>query len=106
MEDNNNNKEAQAPAAADVKDAKPDTEHVNIKVIGPDNSEVMFKIKTSTKLSKLMTAYCSRTGQTMGSVRFLVDGQRIGPDDTPQGLGLEEGDAIDAMTEQVGGCHC
>ncbi|KAJ2802075.1 SUMO protein smt3 [Coemansia furcata] len=52
-----------------------------------------------------MTAYCSRTGQTMGSVRFLVDGQRIGPDDTPQGLGLEEGDAIDAMTEQVGGCR-
>ncbi|KAJ1655075.1 SUMO protein smt3 [Coemansia sp. RSA 2681] len=102
MEDNNQPNDKQP----DVKDAKPDTEHVNIKVIGPDNSEVMFKIKTSTKLSKLMTAYCSRTGQTMGSVRFLVDGQRISPDDTPQGLGLEEGDAIDAMTEQVGGCRC
>ncbi|KAJ2747837.1 SUMO protein smt3 [Coemansia sp. BCRC 34301] len=99
MDDNAPNQ--QKDALPDTKDAKPDTEHVNIKVIGPDNSEVMFKIKTSTKLSKLMTAYCSRTGQTMGSVRFLVDGQRISPDDTPQALGLEEGDTIDAMTEQV-----
>ncbi|KAI8319394.1 ubiquitin-like protein [Martensiomyces pterosporus] len=90
---------------ADVKDTKPDAsaEHINLKVVGPDNSEVLFKIKRKTKLSKLMQAYCSRTGQALGSVRFLVDGQRITGENTPDQLDLEDGDSIDAMMEQIGG---
>ncbi|PIA17805.1 hypothetical protein COEREDRAFT_80151 [Coemansia reversa NRRL 1564] len=64
----------------------------------------MFKIKRSTKLAKLMQAYCARTGKSSGTVRFLVDGERINGDSTPDTLGLEDGDTIDAMTEQVGGC--
>ncbi|KAI9503311.1 putative ubiquitin [Coemansia spiralis] len=96
------------PAAdtADVKDTKPNatsTDHINIKVVSADSSEVMFKIKRNTKLAKLMQAYCTRTGQALGTVRFLVDGERINADNTPESLGLEDGDAIDAMTEQVGG---
>ncbi|KAJ2614193.1 hypothetical protein H4S08_001816 [Coemansia sp. RSA 1365] len=92
----------------DVKDAKPDTsstEHISIKVASSDNSEIMFKIKRSTKLAKLMQAYCARTGKSSGTVRFLVDGERINGDSTPDTLGLEDGDTIDAMTEQVGGCR-
>ncbi|KAJ2400158.1 dolichyl-phosphate-mannose-protein mannosyltransferase pmt3 [Coemansia sp. RSA 2559] len=69
----------------------------------PDNSEVMFKIKRSTKLAKLMQAYCARAGKSFDTVRFLVDGERINGDSTPDSLGLEDGDAIDAMTEQIGG---
>ncbi|KAJ2383259.1 hypothetical protein H4S02_005384 [Coemansia sp. RSA 2611] len=65
--------------------------------------EIMFKIKRSTKLAKLMQAYCSRTGKSSGTVRFLVDGERITGESTPETLGLEDGDTIDAMTEQVGG---
>ncbi|KAJ1957200.1 ubiquitin-like protein [Linderina pennispora] len=95
------------PAASEAKpDLKPDAtseDHVNLKVVGPDGSEVMFKIKRKTKLSKLMQAYCSRSGQTLGSVRFLVDGQRITGDNTPEELDLEDGDSIDAMMEQIGG---
>ncbi|KAJ2845795.1 SUMO protein smt3 [Coemansia brasiliensis] len=88
----------------DVK-AKPETDvaHINIKVASSDNSEIMFKIKRSTKLAKLMQAYCSRTGKSTGTVRFLVDGERITGESTPESLGLEDGDTIDAMTEQVGG---
>ncbi|KAJ2725695.1 SUMO protein smt3 [Coemansia sp. Benny D115] len=94
------------PTAPDVKDAKPEstaTEHINIKVVASDGSEVMFKIKRSTKLSKLMQAYCTRQGKAYGTVRFLADGDRINGDDTPDILGMEDGDSIDAMTEQVGG---
>lgn len=97
----------------DVKDTKPSTtggedgatsnEHINLKVVGSDSSEVMFKIKRTTKLSKLMQAYCSRVGQASNSLRFLVDGERISGDDTPNTLDLEDGSAIDAMREQVGG---
>ncbi|KAJ2228872.1 SUMO protein smt3 [Coemansia sp. RSA 1722] len=101
MSGNNGNQQA------DVKEKKPETstEHINLKVVSADSSEVMFKIKRSTKLEKLMQAYCSRTGKAYGTVRFLVDGERINGDTTPDVLGLEDGDAIDAMTEQIGGSN-
>eukprot|EP00745_Piridium_sociabile_P032257 TRINITY_DN54293_c0_g1_i2.p1 TRINITY_DN54293_c0_g1~~TRINITY_DN54293_c0_g1_i2.p1 ORF type:complete len:117 (-),score=13.34 TRINITY_DN54293_c0_g1_i2:146-496(-) len=78
-------------------------QHLNLKVKSPDGQEVFFKIKKSTKLEKLMNAYCSRLGQSLDSVRFIFDGERIQATDTPEGLGLEDSDVIDAMVQQVGG---
>ena len=60
----------------------PQTEHLNIKVTD-NNNEVFFKIKRSTKLEKLMVAFCERQGKAMSSVRFLFEGQRVQPSDTP-----------------------
>lgn len=48
-----------------------------------NNNEVFFKIKKSTKLEKLMGAFCERQGKTVSSVRFLFEGQRVQPNDTP-----------------------
>ncbi|KAL8449353.1 hypothetical protein Emag_003643 [Eimeria magna] len=70
-----------------------------------DGSEVYFKIKRRTKLEKLMTAYCNRLGQSIDSVRFLYDGERVKPEKTPMDLGIEDGDVIDAMVQQTGGSH-
>ena len=36
-------------------------------------------------------------------MRFLFDGERIGETQTPKDLGLEDGDSIDVVMEQVGG---
>merc|ERR1712054_178449 len=66
-------------------------------------SEVQFKIKKTTPLRKLMDAYCSRLGLQASQVRFMVDGERIGPDDTAEKLGLEDEDLIDVAMEQTGG---
>lgn len=57
-------------------------EHLNIKVTD-NNNEVFFKIKRSTKLEKLMGAFCERQGKALNSVRFLFEGQRVQPTDTP-----------------------
>lgn len=57
-------------------------EHLNIKVTD-NNNEVFFKIKKSTKLEKLMGAFCERQGKALNSVRFLFEGQRVQPTDTP-----------------------
>lgn len=57
-------------------------EHLNIKVTD-NNNEVFFKIKRSTKLEKLMFAFCERQGKSPNSVRFLFEGQRVQPTDTP-----------------------
>merc|ERR1712137_1101956 len=53
--------------------------HIQLKVKDQQGSEVQFKIKKSTPLRKLMDAYCSRLGLTASQVRFMVDGERIGP---------------------------
>ncbi len=60
-------------------------EHLNIKVTD-NNNEVFFKIKRSTKLEKLMNAFCDRQGKSMTTVRFLFDGQRVQPADTPDSV--------------------
>lgn len=78
-------------------------EHLQLKVRSADGSEVYFKIRKRTKLEKLMNAYCHRLGQTSEAVRFLFDGERVKGDKTPHELGIEDGDVIDAMVQQVGG---
>ncbi|KAL7942380.1 ubiquitin-related domain-containing protein [Trichoderma barbatum] len=97
MSENDNN---QSPT--DRQDPPPNTEHLNIKVTD-NNNEVFFKIKRSTKLEKLMTAFCERQGKSLNSVRFLFDGTRVQPTDTPDALEMADGDTLEVHQEQVGG---
>ncbi|KAK1769918.1 ubiquitin-related domain-containing protein [Phialemonium atrogriseum] len=84
-------------------DAPAPVEHLNIKVTD-NNNEVFFKIKRSTKLEKLMLAFCERQGKSPNSVRFLFEGQRVQPTDTPDTLEMTDGDTLEVHQEQVGGC--
>jgi len=61
------------------------SEHLNIKVTD-NNNEVFFKIKRSTKLEKLMNAFCDRQGKDPRTVRFLFDGTRVTSQDTPDSV--------------------
>lgn len=61
-------------------------EHLNIKVTD-NNNDVFFKIRRTTKLEKLMNAFCERQGKQLSQVRFLFDGQRVQPTDTPDTVG-------------------
>jgi len=63
----------------------PASEHLNIKVTD-NNNEVFFKIKRTTVLKKLMDAFCERQGKTMQTCRFLFDGERVLPTDSPDSV--------------------
>ncbi|KAL4135236.1 hypothetical protein QTP88_006860 [Uroleucon formosanum] len=78
-------------------------EHINLKVLGQDNSVIQFKIRKQAPLKKLMNAYCERVGVSFGSVRFRFDGQAISQTDTPSSLEMEEGDTIEVYQQQTGG---
>lgn len=78
-------------------------EVLNVKVTGSAGDETFFTIKSNTPLKKLMDAYCYKSNKSVSEVRFLFDGTRINPTDTPSSLGMEDNDSIDAMVEQVGG---
>ena len=45
----------------------------------------------------MMNAYAKRKGVQHDSLRFLLDGERINPEDTPEILELEDRDQIDVM---------
>lgn len=77
-------------------------EHLNIKVTD-SNNEVFFKIKRTTKLEKLMRAFCDRQGKDSNTVRFLFDGVKVAKDDTPEGLDMSDGDTLEVHQEQIGG---
>ncbi|KAH7102439.1 ubiquitin-like protein [Auriculariales sp. MPI-PUGE-AT-0066] len=78
---------------------------ISIKVMTSQGEEVFFKIKRSTKLSKLQGAYANKVGKDVSSIRFLYEGNRLNDDDTPHTLDMEDGDTIDVMVEQVGGAQ-
>ncbi|KAI9012830.1 small ubiquitin-like protein [Gaertneriomyces semiglobifer] len=94
MADNN---EAAAEERKDV------VQHINLKVVNQDGSEIAFKIKRSTPMQRLMDAYVAKTGQDKNSVRFLFDGQRINGHETPEELDMEDNDQIQVSVQQLGG---
>ncbi|KAL9077124.1 MAG: hypothetical protein Q9161_000390 [Pseudevernia consocians] len=102
----------QSPGAGGNADDQPKSEHLNIKVTD-NNNEVFFKIKRTTALSKLMNAFCERQGKAPSSVRFLFDGARVNPTDSPDSivaanisstqLEMADGDTLEVHQEQIGG---
>lgn len=55
-------------------------------------------------MEKVFSTYATRKGVSVAALRFLLDGARVGPGDTPTSLELEDQDQIDCMLEQHGGC--
>ncbi|KPI40493.1 Ubiquitin-like protein SMT3 [Cyphellophora attinorum] len=71
-------------------------ERINLNVTDW-NDEAFFKIKRTTKLDKLMKVFCDRQGKDPFKVRFLFDGWKVLQGDTPEKLGMRDGDIIEVM---------
>merc|ERR1711939_627458 len=89
-------------------DKKPETQHISLKIQGAGFPDLVIKVKKTTKLSKMMNAYCQRAGKSLNEVRFMYEGERLQPDQTVESLDiddLEEDDEviIDVASEAVGG---
>lgn len=88
-------------------DEQPKTEGdsgtITVKVRNQSGDEMIFKVKKTTKMSKIVGAYAERTGLQPGTFRFMFDGQRVKDDDTPKMLEMEENDQIDVLIEALGG---
>lgn len=70
-------------STAPEEDKKPD--HINLKVCGQgSDGDIFFKIKKTTPFAKLFAAYCEKTGKSVNSIRFMFDGERLLPTDTPE----------------------
>ncbi|XP_063711130.1 small ubiquitin-related modifier 1-like [Symsagittifera roscoffensis] len=78
-------------------------DYVTLKVLKDGAGEVHFRVKMTTKMSKLKSNFCDRQGLNMASVRFTFEGQRIEDDMTPADLDLQDDDLIEVFSEQTGG---
>lgn len=96
-----NTPEQSQPTLAEQPVEQPD--RISLRVVAQDGGEVFFKVRKNTPFIKISKAYCDKKGISSASVRFLFDGQRLNPDDTPEKLQMEDDDVIDALLEQVGG---
>ena len=76
------------------------TTHITLKVATQDGNEIYFKCHETTPLQKLMHVFCNRQGVATNSVRFVFDGNRVNETQTPEQLGMEDGDVIDVMVAQ------
>jgi len=54
-----------------------------------DGGIVTFRLEYSTKMEKLFLSYAQHKRIERSSLRFLLDGDRIKPEDTPRSLKLE-----------------
>ena len=89
---------------SDTEDSKPKpTNSILINLKNQDNEEAGFKIKPTTKFSKVMNAYATTKGMRLDTFRFFFDGHRIQNEDTPQTLDMSDGDMVDVFLEQLGG---
>ncbi len=78
-------------------------ENITVKVRDQTGDEMQFRVKKTTKMSKIFDAYAQRRGIAAASLRFLLDGERIQPEQTPKMLELDDESQIDVVLETVGG---
>ena len=98
---------AAAPAPADGV--------LNLKVSSPDNDDIYFKLKLTTKLVKVYAAVADKKGlpgpmldgrsNESLSFRLLFDGQRLNTTLTPADYEMEDHDVINYFVEATGGGH-
>ncbi|KAL6284785.1 hypothetical protein ACE6H2_015714 [Prunus campanulata] len=88
---------------------RPDEDTVNLKIqFNKDGVQTFFRIKRTTKLQKLMEAFCKNRSLDPKSIEFTFDSVRLEKNKTPEQLlnfvqlGMEDGDLIDALVSGDG----
>ena len=74
------------------------SKYLNLIVVDDDGDKVYFrKMKFTTPLSKVMHAFCQLQGLRMGDAVFLYAGEVIKGTQTPDELGIVDGDEIEVQ---------
>ena len=82
----------------------PGDESITIRLKDNGGMEMHLKVKRTTRMGRVFDTYARRIGVDVSSLRFFVslDWERIGTNDTPNSLELDDGEEIDVLLEQSG----
>lgn len=78
-------------------------EVITIRIRDQTGDEMFFKLRKSTILEIVKSAYALRRGLSLDAFRFYFDGRLIGPSCTPRSLEMENNDKVDVILT-VSGC--
>ncbi|PFH48527.1 hypothetical protein AMATHDRAFT_149669 [Amanita thiersii Skay4041] len=70
-------------------------------IINYEGSQITVKVKSSMKFQKIFNAAEQRFNKQGGTFRFSYEGNRVLAEQTPEELGMEDGDQIDAFLQQA-----
>lgn len=90
---------------SDSADVKPSQmERITIQVMF-NNRPIKFKLKKTSSLKKVLNAAAKELHMERDALRFTYNGVTLrgAEDDTPDSLGMEDNDQIDAHVQQIGG---
>lgn len=65
----------------------------------------MFEQDTSTPFHAIFSQYARDAKAQLSAFRFIYDGLRVSPFDSPACIEIKEKEAIDAFTEALGGVN-
>ncbi|KAK0452968.1 uncharacterized protein EV420DRAFT_1766041 [Desarmillaria tabescens] len=82
-------------------DTKPKI-NITIKYGGDGDKQITVAIKRTTKFAKVFTA----AELTRRTLKFVLNGDRLRPEETPGDHDIEDDDIIYAFLEQQGGAPC
>ncbi|KAI6131751.1 ubiquitin-related domain-containing protein, partial [Pisolithus thermaeus] len=69
-------------------------------VVNYEGTHITVKVKPNMPLKKIFDAAEKRFGKDPGTFKFVFEGNRLNPTETPASAGMEDGDMIDAVLEQ------
>ena len=84
-----------------VSTESPSPATLTVKVRFQDGEIILFKIKPTTRMERIMNAYARWKGIQVENLRFILYGFRFDGNDTAQQLGLVDQDEITVLLEQV-----
>jgi len=90
----------QASQEAPATPARPEKLNLTVSYGG---QQLRFALKPTAKLEKMFNHTATRFNVQISTFRFLYNGKRLKPSDTPDDYHMEDGDEIEAMVEQQGG---
>ncbi|KAK7255975.1 hypothetical protein RIF29_29404 [Crotalaria pallida] len=77
---------------------------ITLKVQMQNEETLFYRMGRNAKFNILVMDYCVRKQLGLGTIHFVgPDGKTLGETKTPQGLGMKDGDVIDALCHQING---
>lgn len=82
--------------------SKPEVERkkIVISIQGKDGQK-QFRMYSDDKFERLFKMYAERAMLELENLVFCFDGDRVSPTETPEGLGLEDGDMLEVHVKSV-----
>lgn len=70
---------------------------IEFHLIAQDGFDLLFRVRRSVKISRVMELYCQRNVISLRETQFFFNGSLVNNNDTPESLHMRENDVINVI---------